>query len=300
MGFVLRPPSHLQIHCWGGLGSQMYAWALYELLEIRFPNRKLKLIFHTGGVTKRLPDLEPLFTAEQKGFVQDYLSKEATNEFATVARESASGIKNALVKIGKRALLATGFVATVNNEVEFSKIKPWVVSIRGHYSELKIDPSTIKLMQDRAGNSNSLLQFDFQQKPNLDVLHYRLGDLMELAEKAPNSTKSITAAITKAGLGVARELWVLSDSPQVAIDLLHKENPQLRLKLDDGDLNAWQSLMAMTNASTLVGTSSKLSIWAMIFRAYFSETAPTYIPAQVQHHARANLGEKELLKVRFY
>ena len=300
MGFVLRPPSHLQIHCWGGLGSQMYAWALYERLEIRFPNRKLKLIFHTGGVTKRLPDLEPLFTADQKGFVQDYLSKEATSEFATVARDSASGIEKALVKIGKRALLATGFVATVNNEVEFSKIKPWVVSIRGHYSELKIDLSTIKLMQDRAGNSNSLLQFDLQQKPNQDVLHYRLGDLMELAEKAPNSTKSITAAITVAGLGVARELWVLSDSPQVAIDLLHKENPQLRLKLDDGDLNAWQSLMAMTNASTLVGTSSKLSIWAMIFRAYFSETAATYIPAQVQHHARANLGEKELLKVHFY
>ena len=297
--FKLRR-SQIAIHCWGGLGSQMYAWALYERLEIRFPNRKLKLIFHTGGVTKRLPDLEPLFTADQKGFVQDYLSKEATNEFATVARGSASGIKKALVKIGKRALLATGFVATVNNEVEFSKIKPWVVSIRGHYSELKIDPSTIKLMQDRAGNSNSLLQFDRQQKPNQDVLHYRLGDLMELAEKAPNSTKSITAAITVAGLGVARELWVLSDSPQVAIDLLHKENPQLRLKLDDGNLNAWQSLMAMTNASTLVGTSSKLSIWAMIFRAYFSETALTYIPAQVQHHAQANLGEKELLRVRFY
>ena len=297
--FKLRR-SQIAIHCWGGLGSQMYAWALYERLEIRFPNRKLKLIFHTGGVTKRLPDLEPLFTADQKGFVQDYVSKEATNEFTTVARESASGIKKALVKIGKRALLATGFVATVNNEVEFSKIKPWVVSIRGHYSELKIDLSTIKLMQDRARNSDSLLQFDLQQKPNLDVLHYRLGDLIELAEKAPNSTKSITAAITVAGLGVARELWVLSDSPQVAIDLLHKENPQLRLKLDDGDLNAWQSLMAMTNASTLVGTSSKLSIWAMIFRAYFSETAPTYIPAEVQHRARANLGEKELLKVRFY
>lgn len=292
--------SQIAIHCWGGLGSQMYAWALFERLQVKFPNKKFKLIFHTGGVTKRLPDLEPLFTTDQKGFVQDYLSKEATNEFATVARGSASGIKKALVKIGKRALLATGFVATVNNEVEFSKIKPWVVSIRGHYSELKIDLSTIKLMQDRAGNSNSLLQFDLQQKPNLDVLHYRLGDLMELAEKAPNSTKSITAAITVAELGVARELWVLSDSPQVAIDLLHKENPQLRLKLDEGDLNAWQSLMVMTNASTLVGTSSKLSIWAMIFRAYFSETAPTYIPAQVQHHARANLGEKELLKVRFY
>ena len=226
--FKLRR-SQILIHCWGGLGSQMYAWALFERLEIRFPNRKLKLIFHTGGVTKRLPDLEPLFTAGQKGFVQDFVSQDATNEFVTVARDSASGIKKALVKIGKRALLATGFVASVNNEAEFSKIKPWVVSIRGHYSELKIDLTTIKLMQDRAGKSNSLLQFDLQQKPNLDVLHYRLGDLMELAEKGPNSTKSITAAITNAGLGVARELWVLSDSPQVAIDLLHRENPQLRL-----------------------------------------------------------------------
>ena len=292
--------SQIAIHCWGGLGSQMYAWALYERLEIRFPNRKLKLIFHTGGVTKRLPDLEPLFTADQKGFVQDYLSKEATNEFATVARGSASGIKNALVKIGKRALLATGFVASVNNEVEFSKIKPWVVSIRGHYSELKIDLSTIKLMQDRAGNSNSLLQFDLQQKPNQDVLHYRLGDLMSLAEKSPIDTKRIVNAIQETKAGTTRALWVLSDSPSQAVELLQREDPEIRVKLDDGSLDAWQSLMAMSNAHTFIGTSSKLSIWAIIFRALLLQDAPSHISSEVKHHVVANLAEPGLSAVHFY
>ena len=292
--------SQIAIHCWGGLGSQMYAWALYERLEIRFPNRKLKLIFHTGGVTKRLPDLEPLFTADQKGFVQDYLSKEATNEFATVARESASGIEKALVKIGKRALLATGFVATVNNEVEFSKIKPWVVSIRGHYSELKIDLSTIKLMQDRAGNSNSLLQFDLQQKPNQDVLHYRLGDLMSLAEKSPIDTKRIANAIQETKVGTTRALLVLSDSPSQAVELLQREDPEIRVKLDDGSLDAWQSLMAMSNAHTFIGTSSKLSIWAIIFRALLLQDAPSHISSEVKHHVVANLAEPGLSAVHFY
>ena len=292
--------SQIAIHCWGGLGSQMYAWALYERLEIRFPNRKLKLIFHTGGVTKRLPDLEPLFTADQKGFVQDYVSKEATNEFATVVRESASGIKKALVKISKRALLVTGFVATVNNEAEFSKIKPWVVSIRGHYSELKIDLSTIKLMQDRAGKSNSLLQFDLQQKLNLDVLHYRLGDLLSLAEKSPIDTKRITNAIQKAKAGRTRDLWVLSDSPSQAVELLQREDQEIRIKLDDGSLDAWQSLMAMSNANIFIGTSSKLSIWAIIFRALLLQEAPSYISKEVKHHVVANLAETERSGVNFY
>ena len=74
--------SKTHIHCWGGLGSQMYAWALLERLQNKYPNRKFKLVFHTGGVTKRLPDLEPLFMQSEKDFVQDFESneKETQNE----------------------------------------------------------------------------------------------------------------------------------------------------------------------------------------------------------------------------
>ena len=48
----------LRIHCWGGLGSQLYAVALiYDLLK-RFPKRKITLYLHTSGATRRHSEIE--------------------------------------------------------------------------------------------------------------------------------------------------------------------------------------------------------------------------------------------------
>ena len=300
MGFVLRPPSHLQIHCWGGLGSQMYAWALYERLEIRFPNRKLKLIFHTGGVTKRLPDLESLFIKNEKDFVEDFESSENSNSSKSPNKKLISIMKKSFIRVTKQVLMSTGFVASANNELEFSKLKPWVISLRGHYSELRIDLETVLSMKGRAEISGSNLRININRNMDLDVLHYRLGDLLALAEKSPIDTKRIAKTIQTAKCGTIRDLWVLSDSPAHAVELLHSEDPQIRVKLDDGSLNAWQSLLAMSNANIFIGTSSKLSIWAIIFRALLLEDATTYIPIYMKHHITANLTDTDLLGVHFY
>ena len=48
-------------------------------------------------------------------------------------------MKKSYIKATKRVLISTGFVASANNELEFSMLKPWVISVRGHYSELRID-----------------------------------------------------------------------------------------------------------------------------------------------------------------
>jgi hypothetical protein len=289
-----------KIHCWGGLGSQMYAWALFERLEIRFPNRKLKLIFHTGGVTKRLPDLEPLFTQNEKDFVQDFESNEKETRNEPPSYKLIFAVKKNLVKIIKQILVSTGFVASSNNEVEFSKLKPWVVSVRGHYSELRIEMETINLMRVRAKNSGSNFGMEVKQNTDLDVLHYRLGDLLALAEKSPIDIKRISNAIQSAKVGINRDLWVLSDSPSHAVDLLKREDSQIKLKIDDGSLNAWQTLLAMSNANVFIGTSSKLSIWAIIFRSLLLEDATSYIPSDVRHHVVANLADSALPRVHFY
>lgn len=51
----LMPP--LKIHCWGGVGSQLYALAVYERLLVRMPNRKIIIVFHSFGVTERIFEL---------------------------------------------------------------------------------------------------------------------------------------------------------------------------------------------------------------------------------------------------
>lgn len=300
--------SQIAIHCWGGLGSQMYAWALFERLQVKFPNKNFKLIFHTGGVTKRLPDLESLFAKNEKDFVQDFkssgnsISGKSLNKKlgSTIKKSFRSTIKKSFTRAIKQVLISTGFVASANNETEFSKLKPWAISVRGHYSELRIDLETILLMKTRAESSGSNFSINVKQNKDLDVLHYRLGDLLSLAEKSPIKTKRITNAIQEAKAGTTRELWVLSDSPSQAIELLQREDPEIRVKLDDGTLDAWQSLLAMSNANIFIGTSSKLSIWAIIFRSLLLEDATSYIPIYMKHHVVANLASSALSKVHFY
>jgi hypothetical protein len=300
MRFSLKPSNYLKIHCWGGLGSQMYAWALLERLHNNFPDRKFKLVFHTGGVTKRSPDLEPLFMQNEKDFVQDFESNKKETRNEPPSDKLIFAVKKNLVKIIKQILVSTGFVASLNNEIEFSKLKPWVVSVRGHYSELRIDLETINLMRTRAEDRSSGFRMNIEQNTNLDVLHYRLGDLLALAEKSPIDSKRISNAIQSAKVGRDRDLWVLSDSPSHAVDLLKREDPQIKIKIDDGSLNAWQTLMAMSNANIFIGTSSKLSTWAIIFRSLLLEDATSYIPTDVRHHVVANLADSALPRVHFY
>jgi hypothetical protein len=289
-----------KIHCWGGLGSQMYAWALFERLQVQFPNKKFKLVFHTGGVTKRLPDLESLFAKNEKDFVQDFESSDNPISGKSQNKKLGSTIKKSFTRVIKQVLISTGFVASANNETEFSKLKPWAISVRGHYSELRIDLETILSMKTRADSSSSKFSVNIKQNKDLDVLHYRLGDLLSLAEKSPIDTKRITNAIQDAKAGTTRELWVLSDSPSQAVELLQREGSEIQVKLDDGSLDAWQSLMAMSNANIFIGTSSKLSIWATIFRALLLDEAQSHISSEVKHHVVANLAEPELSGVHFY
>lgn len=278
----------------------MYAWALFERLQVKFPNKKFKLIFHTGGVTKRLPDLESLFAKNQKDLVQDFESSDNSISGKSQNKKLGSTIKKSFTRAIKQVLNSTGFVASANNELEFSKLKPWVMSVRGHYSELRIDLETINLMRVRAKNSGSNFGMRVMQNTDLDVLHYRLGDLLALAEKSPIGTKRISNVIRSAKVGSERDLWVLSDSPSHAVDLLKREDPQIKIKIDDGSLNAWQTLMAMSNANVFIGTSSKLSIWALIFRSLLLEDSISYIPTDVRHHVVANLADSALPRVHFY
>jgi hypothetical protein len=288
MKFVGKPLRTIKIHCWGGLGSQMYAWALFEKLQVKFPNKKFKLVFHTGGVTKRLPDLESLFAKNEKDFVQDFESSQNSISGKSPNKKLGSTIKKSFIRAIKQVLISTGFVARANNETEFSKLKPWAISVRGHYSELRIDLETILLMKARADSSSSKFSVNTKQNKDLDVLHYRLGDLLLLAEKSPIDTKRITHAIQEAKAGTTRDLWVLSDSPSQAVELLQREDSEIQVKLDDGSLDAWQSLMAMSNANIFIGTSSKLSIWATIFRALLLDEAQSHISSEVKHHVVAN------------
>ena len=64
----------LVIHCWGGLGSQLYAWAMAEMVQTKYPRRKIEIVFHSSGVTKRYSDLNFLRSVFNIKFRDDYIS----------------------------------------------------------------------------------------------------------------------------------------------------------------------------------------------------------------------------------
>ena len=48
----------LRVHCWGGLGSQLFALAHAYELRKKFPKRKIMLFLHTSGVSERFSELD--------------------------------------------------------------------------------------------------------------------------------------------------------------------------------------------------------------------------------------------------
>jgi hypothetical protein len=53
-----RPFNKIYVHCWGGLGSQLFAYSISEYLHEKYPKKGIRLVLHTSGVTKRTPAIK--------------------------------------------------------------------------------------------------------------------------------------------------------------------------------------------------------------------------------------------------
>ena len=48
----------LKIHSWGGFGSQLFTAYVILKVQKRYPGRRIKVIVHTSGVTRRVSEFE--------------------------------------------------------------------------------------------------------------------------------------------------------------------------------------------------------------------------------------------------
>ena len=62
----------LRVHSWGGFGSQLFTAYIILKVQNRYPGRRIKVVVHTSGVTRRFSE----FNFEQLGTkviqVEDY------------------------------------------------------------------------------------------------------------------------------------------------------------------------------------------------------------------------------------
>jgi hypothetical protein len=280
MRLPLLPP--LRVHCWGGLGSQLFAWALFEDLRVKYPKRKMRLILHQSGVTKRTEEIAGFFPGECL-IRADYASsiKVAQIGDSNVGLALTKSIQNLLVSL----LYSLKLFSNCDADTNLVSVKFWTMQIRGHYSYRGISPATVAAMDTRARfHSRELVMSPNAINKGIAV-QYRLGDLLTLGTKGPIHSARIICAIRSInGSHEISKVSIFSDSPDEALKRLDCFAIELV-----GDMSAWDTLCNLQLFQYFISTNSKISIWTILIRAHFSPGLVNFAPKEFEYQFNCNL-----------
>jgi hypothetical protein len=266
--WLIRIP--IRVHCWGGLGSQFYALSTAFQIQELFPHRKIILSLHTGGVTKRVPEIT--------SFLNGLFEIETIDDFIAPSKLESKNLGwNKRVKIGFRlffkwVLIKSGIWAQANTEDEFKNIRPWLMSLRGHYFYRKIPAKFYNFFLD--------LLKDYREPKKTDefilAIHYRMGDLLQLKEKTIFPVDKLITEVNKiAKAHPIMSVIVYSDSPLEARQVL--EGAGLSKKFQVSDAPTLQVIGECLGVDFFIGTNSKVSLWIVNLRRYMGMAESSYI-----------------------
>ncbi len=267
----IRFRREIPIHVWGGLGSQLHAWYLYEYVRLRFPNKRFVLMFHSSGVTRRMCELGAVLQGISWIQVDDFTEQPAAPSLVESLTIPLRLVRNFLTRLG--------IVVAANTDDELKQI--WVLtrSIRGHYSRLSIEPQVLVAMKQQATRAGC----DFFEAPKVDTasIHIRLGDLVGLEGKSHTDFNRINSAIETLEAKFNRpKVIVFSDSPELVIENIEEEKKSL-IEVNSKNTNAWDEMSQMINSQYFIGTASKLSTWVCVLRIWTNSTSVNYMPNEM-------------------
>ena len=248
----------LKIHCWGGLGSQLYALAIANSLQAKFKRRRISLVLHTSGVSKRLAELN---------FIENLLFEvNQVNDFSPSTRSEHEIVelkdRNSR-KILKNILYFTRFVCTANTDSEFTKIRPWTLALRGHYSYRTIESSfydyLLLNLKDKVTDSSI--------DQNVISIHYRMGDLLQLTNKSVYPVEKIVEKVNElTKTNNYSKIIVYSDSPKNVEDALISAG--LNKNFIVRDVDTIDVISECASSGYFIGTNSKVSLWIVNIRRF--------------------------------
>jgi len=257
----------LRVHCWGGLGSQLYALAVAYDLQRKYPKRKIKLLLHTGGVTKRVSELDFI---DSIGFeiiqISDFQIPDKAHK--NWVKSNKIRVKRLLIKI----LYFFKFIVSANSETNFDSIQPWTVSIRGHYFNRKVSTHFYEYLLKHI----KIEEKQFSRSQFEIAIHYRMGDLLTLSEKSISPANKIIELVRQIQKSHSNlKINVYSDSPQVAKKTLFSAG--LTDEFTVWDLPTIEVIQACAGANYFIGTNSKVSLWIVNIRRYMGEINGNYL-----------------------
>jgi hypothetical protein len=257
----------IRVHCWGGLGSQLYALSTAYDLKIKYPKRKIKLVLHTGGVTKRVSELDFIPTSDFELIqINDFQAR--SNDYINQVESNKIRLRRSLVKI----LYRFNFIASANSNAEFKNIQPWTFSTRGHYFYREVSTNFYEyLLKYMKLKERPITQSEFEI-----AIHYRMGDLLTLSEKSISPAYKIIDVVRQVQKTHNNsKIYVYSDSPQVAKETLF--NAGLTDEFAIIDLSTKDVIRACVGANYFIGTGSKVSLWIVNIRRYLGEINDNYL-----------------------
>jgi hypothetical protein len=257
----------LRVHCWGGLGSQLYALATARDLRLRFPKRRITLILHSAGVTYRSSELTFIPNLEfDIVTVNDFKPRKENNSI------KSNKMRITISLLLKKFLIFIGFIATANSSTEFNKIKPWIISLRGHYFYRQVTPSFYSYLLSYLNSADEKCS---DKKTNISI-HYRMGDLLNLEEKSYVPVDKITDVLFRVlNQYQSFDLNLYSDSPKEASELL--KNSGVETAINVHDLPAIEVIRACYKSDYFIGTNSKISLWVVNLRRYSGRINENYL-----------------------
>lgn len=269
MSKVSRPK--IQVHSWGGFGSQIFACIAARRISQLFPMRGVVLHFHTSGVTRRLLELPKQFTYP--------FSVEILDDFRAGIKSETSYRRINPLFLFRRflafLLVNLGFITRVNNELDFTRIKPWLLQVRGHYTQLSLTKAEIEWLVGKLVKDEHSGQSKTQDEL---VLHLRLGDLMTLKNKSFIDPGRLTRILRENSN--SKELIVYTDgSEDDAMSVIGSIAQEMRISVRNNTTT--DTIRECLECSIFVGTNSKISLWIAVLRTQIHTAKKTYIPKEI-------------------
>lgn len=266
----------VEIHSWGGLGSQLFAFAFLFDLEKLFPNRTFILVHHTSGETKRFLDTK---------FAQSFnVRTRIVDDFETrshpSSRNSISSLVLHIMKNTLKVLLKQLGVVVYPDSKTKVRVWPWTMQIRGHYYRRKLSHSSLQLIFSYFLKSSSNPKLS-----NCLLIHYRHGDLVNIESKLPISVDRIISVIENFNSSHEFESIVIcSDSPVNEIprfEILLESSRIPRSSFEYRDFSVDELIRYASGTAFFLGTNSKISLWIAILRHSLGHSSTsTYLPKE--------------------
>lgn len=266
------PRPRVRIHVWGGLGSQLNAVLLTKRLSRQYPKYSFLIVLHTGGITYRSDETSALFPECNFSVVDD---------FEELALDSSSKhvekLENIYKRVLKLVLVKFYFVIDDKTLEKRNFLFPWTVSIRGHYSHLRLQKNEIlEILQCLEFKA---LTHDIPIKSV--AIHYRLGDLMVAGKNNVVKLCDIEGLVFSLDFPHQTQIYFFTDSLDDLSSQISSSPLKEKFFVSVESISARELIVIGSQVDVFVGTSSKLSLWIALIRATKGKS-PTFLPLSLE------------------